>query len=458
MTDPKHVAVFDVGKTNAKLALVDLEALCELEVVTRPNTVLPGPPYPHFDIEGLWSFLLEGLARMQAQRAVDAIAVTTHGASGVLLAADGALAAPMLDYEHNGPDALAADYDAIRPPFEETGAPRLPYGLNLGAQLYWLTRREPELRARTATILTYPQYWTWRLTGVASSDVTSLGCHTDLWRPWEGGASSLPARLGVAERIAPARRPADILGPVLPDVATRMGLRAGVPVACGIHDSNASLYPHLLSRAPPFSVVSTGTWVIAMSVGGADAALDPARDALINVDALGRPTPSARFMGGREYERITGGADVAPTEEDVASVLSEGVALLPSIEPGSGPFPSHAARWLGDEPARGSGTRVAAAAFYLALMTAECLTLTGHRGPIVVEGAFARNPAYLAMLAAAAGASVSASASATGTSVGAAMLFQSAPHREIALETAVRPLADAARYIAAWRDAVDAIN
>jgi len=39
-----HVAVIDIGKTNAKLALVDLNKLKELAVVTRPNTVLPGPP------------------------------------------------------------------------------------------------------------------------------------------------------------------------------------------------------------------------------------------------------------------------------------------------------------------------------------------------------------------------------------------------------------------------------
>ena len=35
----KHVAVIDIGKTNAKLALVDLDSLAEIAVVTRPNAV-----------------------------------------------------------------------------------------------------------------------------------------------------------------------------------------------------------------------------------------------------------------------------------------------------------------------------------------------------------------------------------------------------------------------------------
>ena len=53
-----HVAVIDIGKTNAKLALVRLSDLCEIAVITRPNTPLPGPPYPHFDVDGHWEFIL----------------------------------------------------------------------------------------------------------------------------------------------------------------------------------------------------------------------------------------------------------------------------------------------------------------------------------------------------------------------------------------------------------------
>ena len=56
----------------------------------------------------------------------------------MLVDAKGDLVMPILDYEHDGPDRLAADYDAVRPPFAETGTPRLPIGLNLGAQLFCL--------------------------------------------------------------------------------------------------------------------------------------------------------------------------------------------------------------------------------------------------------------------------------------------------------------------------------
>lgn len=416
----RNIAVIDIGKTNAKLALVEARTLREIAVVTRPNAVLAGPPWPHFDLDGHWAFFLQHLKSFQASHGVDAISVTTHGAAGVLLDEKGDLVLPMLDYEHPGPDALADRYDAIRPAFTETGSARLPMGLNLGAQLFWLLETHPDLLARTAHVLTYPQYWGWRLTGEYASDVTSLGCHTDLWNPWSGRFSSLVETLGLTSKIAPARRSSDILGSLLPEIAHQTGLSPQVPVFCGIHDSNASLYPYVLGRELPFAVVSTGTWVVSMAMGGRETELDPQRDLLVNVNARGQPVPSARFMGGREYEIIRAGATATPSPEDCNHVLSEKMMLLPAVETGSGPFAGHEMRWT-TRP-QTEGQRIAALSYYLALMTQTCLELIGAQGPTIIEGPFARNPDYLAMLAALRPAGIEIATSATGTSTGAALL------------------------------------
>ena len=358
----------------------------------------------------------------------------------------------MLDYEHPGPNDLAARYDALRPDFAQTGSPRLPCGLNLGAQLHWLLETQAGLAARTAHVLTYPQYWGWRLTGERASDVTSLGCHTDLWNPWRGTVSPLVDRLGLAGKLAPARRANEVLGGLTPQVAATTGLRAGTPVAVGIHDSNASLYAHVLGRDGAFAVVSTGTWVVAMAVGGDTVPLDPARDVLVNVNALGQPVPSARFMGGREYEMIRAGSDAAPTDGDRAAVLRDGVMILPAVEPGSGPFQNRPMAWT--RPPATDGQRMAALSWYLALMTNTCLDMIGARGPTIVEGPFARNPDYCAMLATLRPEGVELAASATGTSVGAALLClgtAAAPAtRAVAPDPALAP------HAAAWMAAVAA--
>ncbi len=449
-----HVAVIDIGKTNAKVAVVDTRALHEIGVRTKANAVRPGPPWPHVDIAGLWTFILGSLGALHAAHRIDAISVTAHGASVVLLDRAGDLACPMLDYEHTGPDDLADAYDRLRPPFAETGSPRLPMGLNAGAQLHWLLETQEGLAGRIARIVTYPQYWSGRLSGVYRCEVTSLGCHTDLWSPWTGGFSTLPARLGLADRFAPVAPAAARLGPILPEVARATGLPAGTPVACGIHDSNAALLPHLMAMDPPFAVVSTGTWVISMAVGGRRVPLDPRRDTLVNVDAFGRPTPSARFMGGREFERLQAGT-AAPNAADIAAVLSRRAFLLPSVEPTSGPFPGASWRW--SDPALSPGKRSAALSFYLALMTAECLGLIGAEGPVVVEGPFAGNALYLDMLSQAAGRPVHCPADGGRASLGAALLASGARPRGTpeAHRAALDPRA-AQAYAAAWAQAARA--
>ena len=424
MTTPRHIAVIDIGKTNAKLALVDLSTLTEMAVVTRPNIVQPGPPYPHYDVDGHWAFLLDALATFHRDHGVDAISITTHGACAALLDATGALVTPILDYEHTYPAEIVEAFDAIKPDFAETGSPKLAGGLNIGAQLHWLFTTDPTLKGRTVQIVTYPQYWGYRLTGVTATDITSIGCHTDLWNPYEGTFSELLMQLDIADKIATVRRPSDILGPILPQIAEATGLAPDTPVCVGIHDSNASLYPHVVSQDGPVSVVSTGTWVIVMSMkAGGAIALDPTRDTLVNVNAHEQAVASARFMGGREYEVIQQGQSIDPTEQDVTTVLDGKTMLLPSIASGSGPFQGRQMQWHGVEPDVGSGKRSAALSFYLALMTGTCLNLVGGAGPTIVEGPFARNPEYLAMLQAVTTRAVLTNAAVTGTSIGAAMLF-----------------------------------
>ncbi|MET0531082.1 MAG: FGGY-family carbohydrate kinase [Microvirga sp.] len=417
------VAVLDVGKTNVKAVIVDVAAGRELAARTRPNKVLTDGPYPHFDVDGIFAFFVQSLKELHADFGFEAISITAHGASGALLA-ENDLALPVIDYEFCYPTEIDEAYDAIRPPFEETFSPRLPGGLNLGAQIHYQKTVFPEAFRQVRTIVTYPQYWGWRLTGVAATDVTSLGCHTDLWLPRVGMFSSLVERLGIAGKLAPVKKPSDLLGHVIGEIAEKIGLAASVPVYCGIHDSNASLLPHLLQREAPFAVVSTGTWVVLFAVGGDLDHLDPARDTLANVDALGRAVPSARFMGGREFEMLTAGQGKA-TAEAIRRVVDEGIYLTPSVMPGCGPYPSAGHRIVNAPGGLDADETYVAASLYCALMTKTCLDLTGASGPIVVEGPFTRNALYIEALAQATGRPVIAATGSTGTSVGASLLASS---------------------------------
>ena len=251
---------------------------------------------------------------------------------------------------------------------------------------------------RVAAIVPFAQYWSWLLSGVLASEVTSLGCHTDLWRPADGRWSGLVERSGWARLFAPVRAASDVLSVVRPELAARLGLASDCAVVCGIHDSNASFLRHRSHRGRDerFSVVSSGTWTIVLSAGTPPRALDPARDMLGNVDAFGELVGTARFMGGREYEAVAGAGE--PSRAGLERALAAGAFVRPSLALG-GQFIGRAGRI--ENGAGLDGEALASlATFYVALLTNVALGLLAASGPVIVDGPLGRNPLYPGLLAA----------------------------------------------------------
>ena len=133
--------VLDIGKTNAKLTLLDTAGAILAEQ-RCPNSIVHTGPYPHHDTERLWHWLQHTLAAFAGLARITAIVPVTHGATAALVD-DEALVLPILDYESSLPQALAAEYAALRPAFADSLSPQLPCGLNLGLQLYWLAKTYP---------------------------------------------------------------------------------------------------------------------------------------------------------------------------------------------------------------------------------------------------------------------------------------------------------------------------
>jgi L-fuculokinase len=450
------VAVFDTGKTNIKLVVFDRGGAILAER-SAPNAPLAPDamwPYLRLDTSHAWRFLIGALKELGASFPIEAISIAAHGAAGVLVADEGE-ALPAMDYEFDIDADIAAEYEKARPPFEETLSPNLPRGLNLGKQVFYLERRFPAEFAAARAFLGYPQYWSWRLSGVAATEFTAMGSHTDLWRPYEGRPSSMVDKLGWRRLFPQLRNAWDTLGPLKPEVATATGLRANVRVVCGAHDSNASLVPHLMSRRDPFTVISTGTWVIIMAVGG-KGRLDPAVDMLANVDVRGVPVPTARFMGGREFAILAGETPPDADEAAVAGVLASGLMALPAFTDQGGPFGARKGRIEGGAPATPQA-RTALATLYVALVTAHVLERLEAPGDLIVEGGFTRSPAFAAVLAGLMpGRRVVIAPAAAGAAAGAALLAHwGEPHPAPRLEPA-RPwiLPGLEAYRARWERSV----
>jgi sugar (pentulose or hexulose) kinase len=393
--DNRATVVLDIGKTNAKLTLIapDGTTLAEQR---RPNLILRSGLYPHHDTEGIWSWMLDTLRTYAVQASIGAIVPVTHGATAALVDDDG-LVLPVLDYEFELPAGHVERYARLRPAYVNSYSPCLPAGLNLGSQLAWQATAFPTEFARARHILMYPQYWAWRLCGVAASEVTSLGCHTDLWQPARQRYSALVERMGW-HKLFPALQPAwQSLGVLKPALLAQTGLPLDCQILCGIHDSNASLLRHLGDADAP-AVLSTGTWVIAAAPGRPLDGLREEADMLANCSAFGEAVACMRFMGGREFGVIAGDASVACSEADLANIVSQGTYALPGFAP-AGPFAHRSGGVAGPAPADAAG-RYALATLYEALMCDYCLSALGVDGAVVVEGAFTGNPHFAPLLAA----------------------------------------------------------
>ena len=403
--------VVDLGKTHAKVSLWNEHAeLIDRRI--RPNEVWQSPSgYRALDVAGIDAWLIDSIKAFAKIGAIARIVTVGHGAAAVLIR-HGKLFLDPIDYEDDIPAGEQARYDTLRDPFEATGSPRLPLGLNLGMQLY----RFEQLRGKIpsdAQILPWPQYWSWRFCGVAASEVSSLGCHTDLWRPGAQTFSELAVDQGWARRMAPLENAGDVLGPITAEFAAATGLSPDCEVLCGVHDSNAALlaalgHPEIANGDA--TVLSTGTWFIAMRSLAAGAGTDmpvlqETRDCLVNVNVHGFPTPSARLMGGREFERILGAESFALIDsgnpEEFLKRLPRLIAAhhppSPSYARGVGPFPDASGAWL-DRP-QDPIDQYVLTQLYLALMANAALDLIGSRERLLVEGRFADDPVFVRALA-----------------------------------------------------------
>jgi sugar (pentulose or hexulose) kinase len=400
----RAIIVLDVGKTLAKLSLWDCNGAL-IDRQTRSN-VAAGDV---LDVAGIEDWLTAALRDFAALADVGAIIPVAHGAAAAVVQ-DGKMLHRPRDYEAPIAPELRASYDAMRDPFAETGSPALPDGLNLGAQLFQLGALP-----KGAQILLWPQYWAWLLSGVTASEVTSLGCHTDLWNPSARAPSRMAVKMGWAKALPPLHFAGDALGSITPEWATRTGLPADTKIHCGMHDSNAALiaargFPEIAENEA--TVLSTGTWFVAMrtpakAVGLAN--LPEARDCLINVDVHGTPIPSARFMGGREIESLIGidtrRIDIKPDQgaliAAVPSVIASGAMLLPTFAPGFGPFPERVGKWINepDDWLEKENARRAAVSLYAALVANVSLNLIGAKDRILIEGRFAEAEVFTRALA-----------------------------------------------------------
>jgi len=239
----------DVGTTNLKVALVGADAR-PIGAVQRPLEIERGPDTAEQDAGLLWEELVDAVAEVTATHPAEAAAVSAVGvcsqySSIVPVDAQARPVAPMLMWQdQRGTDhsfeIMARHEDAFMTFAERHGIPPIGSGLSLGHILH-LQLDRPDVHAATAAYVEAMDYVTARLTGrITASQHTSfmVQCCDNRTLGATAYDDELVALAGVdASRLPPLVRVDAEIGPLLPDIATALGLPASAVVYAPANDT-----------------------------------------------------------------------------------------------------------------------------------------------------------------------------------------------------------------------------
>ena len=350
-----EIVVFDLGKTNKKLILFDqdLNMLDQEKIVFEEYEEGNIRYDPVTDIER-WLFkTLRKFARSYSS--IKSISISAHGATFVGINESGKISFPEISYTTDPGDDFHAEFFrefGNRKALQlETGTPDFNLLINTGKGIWFAKKRFPAQFSKTKYILNFPQYFGYKLTGIAGTEPTYTGCHTYLWNFHTNEWSAVTRKMGILPLLPPrVSRPWDILGRITPSVARETGLAEETTVTLGIHDSNASLLPYLITMKQDFVLNSTGTWCVIMhekkTVEFRDEELG--KVVFYNLNAFSRPVKTSIFMGGLEFDsymeilKKLNRMDRTPDfDYEVFSeiIRKRELFILPSVTKGTGQFP-----------------------------------------------------------------------------------------------------------------------
>jgi len=424
------IAIFDIGKTNKKLFLFDEQyhIVYEKSAQFEETTDEDGDACENVSLLTDWVKQLLDEVMTQTEFQVKAINFTTYGASFVYLNEEGKVIAPLYNYLKPYPTELSkkfyAQYGGELAVSNATASPVLG-NLNSGMQLYRIKKQKPELYSRIAWSLHLPQYISFLVTGRLFSDITSIGCHTQLWDFQKNNYHEWVTAEGIDQKLAP----------ILPsDSVTQVSIKEQpVAVGGGLHDSSSALIPYLTCFSEPFILISTGTWCISLNPFNANPLTreELAQDCLCYMEYHGRPVKASRLFAGNEHEqqtkRLAAHFDKPANYYKQVEYNPDFIAVLPAAPAGAATEGLQQSVFGQRDLSYFTTYEEAYHCLIADIMQVQKISTqlviqdTGVKR-IFVDGGFSKNPVYMHLLASAfPGLEVFAASVAQATSVGAAL-------------------------------------
>lgn len=302
MAGLRVIAIFDVGKTNKKLFLFDEHYRIVYEKTARFLETRDEDGDVCENLDSIRISVFESLNEVLRNEEYELIAInfSTYGASLVYLDEHGQPLTPLYNYLKDYPPELEhqfyAKYGGKTQMALETSSPASG-SLNAGLQLYRIKYQHPEVFKKIRYTLHLPQYVSYLISGKIYSDMTSIGCHTQLWDFRKQQYHDWVVQEELDKLLPPIMRSDEVIE------TTFMGKR--YIVGAGLHDSSAALIPYQASFSEPFMLLSTGTWCISMNPFNASplTAEELENDCLAYIGYHGKPVKASRLFAGNEHEQ-----------------------------------------------------------------------------------------------------------------------------------------------------------
>lgn len=293
------VAIFDVGKTNKKLFLFNESYQIVFEKSEQFDETVDEDGDPCEDITALQHFIHQGLKTVLelTEFTVRAVNFSGYGASFVYVDDHGKSVGSLCNYLKPYPPKLQEQfyntYGGQKLFSFQTASPVLG-SLNSGMQLYRIKHERPEMFSRIKYALHLPQYLSFLVSGKAFSEITSIGCHTNLWHFQNSEYHYWVKREGILEKF-PDLVPSDMV--VHP-------ASSSFSVGIGLHDSSSALIPYLVAFSEPFALISTGTWAISLNPFNTSplTAEELECDCLCYLQYRGTPVKASRLFAGHHHD------------------------------------------------------------------------------------------------------------------------------------------------------------
>jgi sugar (pentulose or hexulose) kinase len=297
----KVIAIFDIGKTNKKLFLFNDEYKIVYEQSSKFEEIVDEDGFPCDDIKSLSEWVKTSLLDVLSQQEFDvkAINFSTYGASFVYINDEGEVFTPLYNYLKPYAENLQKQfYDTYsgEDEFSRITASPVLGNLNSGMQVYRIKYEKPEVFKKIKRALHLPHYVSYLLTGDAHSEITSIGCHTNLWNFDSNEYHQWVKAEGIDKLLPKIKNCTDVLPTTFPGAPDKIGV--------GLHDSSAALIPYLMSVSEPFILISSGTWCISLNpFNNTPLTIDELKqDCLCYLQYTGQPVKASRLFAGHEHD------------------------------------------------------------------------------------------------------------------------------------------------------------